>query len=673
MLRESGSRSDAHVFRYQLAARFVRPGDVVLDAACGLGYGSHLIWTGTKASKVIGIDGSEYAAKYASSNFGYADAGLEFREGFLPQCLHSIPDNSVDLVVSFETLEHVEDPEGLLAEFDRVLAPGGRFIGSVPNDWSDETGEDPNPFHLHVYTLDKFRQQLRARFAVEKFFSQTADRVKKLGAKCEWVRRPRSLVELENADADPIEAEWWLCVAMKSPFAGADLPYRERHFTESERLAAGHALAFGRDYDNPWLVRAMVSIGLRTESADLQVEWAQQVVATSAPGSADRGAALAILAYRLLEKHPGGNADDVCALIEEYVAMPPRNPNAKRWVISLNYVLALLHLEFDRRPEAQAALAAVLRDDPAAYSVTLLTKAVDAAWLLGSMHVVDGNPDLARELWRSEGIRWMKAVGAHMSSVSEDYDPPTFEPRELASVVRKIGRLLAGGKFADLARSRPSVYQAEIEEEAFATQARIDAMADERKRMAAEIKELRVYLDAVLDGKSWLEENRVRTMAYVEQLEASLRDRDLQLEQLRAENEAQVLHGEKWLEENRSRTMPYVEQLEASLRERDAELEQLRAENGALARGKKWLEENRSRTMTYVEQLEASLRERDVELQQLRAENEALARGKKWLEENRSRTMDYVEQLEASLRDRAGEPAHPLSDPDAQKSPPDRN
>ncbi|WP_422649192.1 class I SAM-dependent methyltransferase [Cupriavidus sp. H18C1] len=190
MLRESGSRSDAHVFRYQLAARFVRPGDVVLDAASGLGYGSHLIWTGTKASKVIGIDGSEYAAKYASSNFGYADEGLEFREGFLPQCLHSIPDNSVDLVVSFETLEHVEDPEGLLAEFDRVLAPGGRFIGSVPNDWSDETGEDPNPFHLHVYTLEKFRQQLRARFAVEKFFSQTADRVKKLGAKCEWVRRP---------------------------------------------------------------------------------------------------------------------------------------------------------------------------------------------------------------------------------------------------------------------------------------------------------------------------------------------------------------------------------------------------------------------------------------------------------------------------------------------------
>lgn len=570
MLRESGSRSDAHVFRYQLAARFVRPGDVVLDAACGLGYGSHLIWTGTKARKVIGIDGSEYAAKYASSNFGYADEGLEFREGFLPQCLRSIPDNSVDLVVSFETLEHVEDPEGLLAEFDRVLAPGGRFIGSVPNDWSDESGEDPNPFHLHVYTLEKFRQQLRARFAVEKFYSQTADRVKKLSAKCEWVRRPRSLVELGNADAEPIEAEWWLCVAMKSPLAGASVPYEERHFTEAEQRAAGHALAFGRDYDNPWLVRAMVSIGLRTESPDLQAEWAQKVLASSAPDSADRGAALAILAYRQLDKQHSGDAGQLCVQIQQYVATSPRNPNARRWVISLNYVLALLHLEAGCRTEAAAALAAVLGDDPAQYSVTLVTKAVDAAWLLGSMHLADGKPDLAREIWRSEGLRWMKTVGKHMTTVSEQYDPPTFEPREMASVVRKIGRLLAGAKFANLALSRPSVYRAEIEEESFAAQARINAMADEQKRMAAEIKELRQYLDAVLDGKAWLEENRARTMTYVEQLETSLRDRDAEVARLHDEIQS-LADGKKWLEENRLRTMTYVEKLEASLRERTEE------------------------------------------------------------------------------------------------------
>ncbi len=640
MLRESGSRSDAHVFRYQFAARFVRPGDVVLDAACGLGYGSHLIWTGTKARKVIGIDGSEYAAKYASSNFCQADTGLEFREGFLPQCLHSIPDNSVDLVVSFETLEHVEDPEALLAEFDRVLAPGGRFIGSVPNDWSDESGDDPNPFHLHVYTLEKFRHQLRARFAVEKLVSQTADRVKKLGAKCEWVRRPRALVELDDADSEPIEAEWWLCVAMKSPFSNGDVPYQERHFTESEQRAAGHALAFGRDYDNPWLVRAMISIGLRTESPALQVEWARRVLTSSPPDSADRGAALAILAYRLLDEQPAGDADELCKQIQEYVAKSPRNPNARRWVISLNYVLALLHLEFGRRSEAQAALADVLRDDPAVYSVTLLTKAVDAAWLLGSMYQADGKSELARELWRSEGLRWMKAVGRYMSVVPDQYDPPTFEPREIASVVRKIGRLLAGAKFADLARSRPSVYRAEIEEDAFATQARIDAMANEGKRMAAEINELRLHLDAVLEGKTWLEQNRLRTMTYVGDLEARLRDSEAEIVRLRGMtgeiDDLQVrlnaaLEGKAWLEENRLRTMTYVSDLESRLRDREAEVVRLQEMAGEInelrvhldnaLQGKTWLEENRLRTMTYVGDLEARLRESEAEIVRLRAEN----------------------------------------------------
>jgi ubiquinone/menaquinone biosynthesis C-methylase UbiE len=536
MLRESGSRSDAHVFRYQLAARFVRPGDVVLDAACGLGYGSHLLWTGTRASRVIGIDGSEYAAKYASANFASARPGLEFREGFLPECLQGIPDNSVDMVISFETLEHVQDPEALLAEFTRVLAPGGRFIGSVPNDWSDETGEDPNPFHLHVYTLDKFREQLRSRFAVEKLYSQTADRVKRLGAKCEWVTRPRSIVELESVDADPIEAEWWLCVAMKSPLDGAGIPYVERHFTAAEAATAGHALAFARDYDNPWLVRSMIADGLRAGSALVQVEWAEQVLATSTADAPDRGAALAILAYRLLEGQSAGDAAEVMRQIEVYVGAPARNPNAQRWIISLRYVLALLYLRSAERQPARGQLEAILADDPAQYSVTLLTKAADAAWLLGLMSVSDGAPEQARALWRREGARLMRMVGGYMGGVTEAYEPPTFESRELAMVVRKVGRLFVGAKFADIALTHPTVFHAETEESV--PVARNDVSAEERRQMRAEIHDVRTYLEAVLDGKRWLEENRLSTMAHVENLETVIRSRDQEISCLRAEIEA---------------------------------------------------------------------------------------------------------------------------------------
>ncbi|MGC5341134.1 class I SAM-dependent methyltransferase, partial [Escherichia coli] len=64
-------------------------------------------------------------------------------------------DQSVDVFVSFETLEHVPDPERIISEVKRVLKPGGTFIGSVPNLWCDETGNDPSPFHFIVFDLPK--------------------------------------------------------------------------------------------------------------------------------------------------------------------------------------------------------------------------------------------------------------------------------------------------------------------------------------------------------------------------------------------------------------------------------------------------------------------------------------------------------------------------------------
>ncbi|VFT12047.1 Uncharacterised protein [Pseudomonas aeruginosa] len=55
MLREVGERSDAHVARYLWAEKYVRQGDRVLDAACGLGYGSYALAELSKASKITGV------------------------------------------------------------------------------------------------------------------------------------------------------------------------------------------------------------------------------------------------------------------------------------------------------------------------------------------------------------------------------------------------------------------------------------------------------------------------------------------------------------------------------------------------------------------------------------------------------------------------------------------
>lgn len=64
MLRETGRRSDAHCIRYYKAAEYIRPGDRVLDVACGLGYGSHILLSASKADSVVGIDSSDFGIRY---------------------------------------------------------------------------------------------------------------------------------------------------------------------------------------------------------------------------------------------------------------------------------------------------------------------------------------------------------------------------------------------------------------------------------------------------------------------------------------------------------------------------------------------------------------------------------------------------------------------------------
>ncbi|MBL8386760.1 MAG: FkbM family methyltransferase [Hydrogenophaga sp.] len=215
MLREAGERSDAHVIRYHLAADLVRAGDRVLDAACGLGYGSYVLSQLTRCHSVTGVDGSDYAIDYARANYAAAEARLEYVQGWLPDHLAAWPDHSFDVVVSFETLEHVQDPQGLLAEFSRLLRPGGRIIASVPNDWSDETGEDPNPHHLHVYTLDTLRQQFARHFVRERLHQQIASGCKRRSQGNQWAPLARTLREVPVDTDLPPDSEWWVMTGSK--------------------------------------------------------------------------------------------------------------------------------------------------------------------------------------------------------------------------------------------------------------------------------------------------------------------------------------------------------------------------------------------------------------------------------------------------------------------------
>ncbi|HEY4364314.1 MAG TPA: methyltransferase domain-containing protein [Bryobacteraceae bacterium] len=149
-----------HISRYAYAARFAS-GARALDAGCGTGYGSVELarhgWNVTAFD--IAPDAMAFAREHLTApNLHYVRASAT-----------SMPfaEKSFDLVTAFEVIEHLEDWRGLLREARRVLAPGGVFLVSTPNrvyyaEARAKTG--PNPFHVHEFDYEEFRESLEEFF-----------------------------------------------------------------------------------------------------------------------------------------------------------------------------------------------------------------------------------------------------------------------------------------------------------------------------------------------------------------------------------------------------------------------------------------------------------------------------------------------------------------------------
>jgi 2-polyprenyl-3-methyl-5-hydroxy-6-metoxy-1,4-benzoquinol methylase len=209
MLRESGRRSDAHIARYQLAAEIIPTGSIILDAACGMGYGSEVLATVAKAKQVIGIDTSDNAIIYANTAFSDSLRAIRFEQRDVSD-LDSMETEFFDAVVSFETLEHLENPTDFMRHVTRLLRPGGIFISSIPNRWVDNAGIDPNPWHKQVFDHASYYALLSKFLDVEQFYQQNAGGGMR-SPEFPRVFRKRNLPILRCQD----EAEWWVCICRK--------------------------------------------------------------------------------------------------------------------------------------------------------------------------------------------------------------------------------------------------------------------------------------------------------------------------------------------------------------------------------------------------------------------------------------------------------------------------
>jgi len=155
-----------HWHRYAFAGNLVA-GLTVLDAACGEGYGTgHL---SRHAALAVGLDLAAEAVAHAGDRYGSANA--VFVAGDCTRL--PLGDNSVEAVVSFETIEHLDVQREMLAEFRRVLTPDGFMVLSSPNrkTYSDDTGYD-NPHHVRELYREELLELLAEQFGAVRLLAQ---------------------------------------------------------------------------------------------------------------------------------------------------------------------------------------------------------------------------------------------------------------------------------------------------------------------------------------------------------------------------------------------------------------------------------------------------------------------------------------------------------------------
>jgi len=157
---------EEHLSRYDFIKDRVT-GKTVLDIACGTGFGSQLLLE-SGASYVFAADVAEEAISMCSSRLektGRKNWTCHFQDG----TAMNYEDNKFDLVVSFETIEHIPDYQKFLAEISRVLKPGGYLVISTPNALvtNPSKGKPENPFHVYEFDPSELQVLLRKYFVLE--------------------------------------------------------------------------------------------------------------------------------------------------------------------------------------------------------------------------------------------------------------------------------------------------------------------------------------------------------------------------------------------------------------------------------------------------------------------------------------------------------------------------
>lgn len=149
-----------HRYRYLKVASLTGESDSILDIGCGFGYGMSILNEKKNKGFVIGIDIDKSAVLTCKSNFPSSTVFIA------PADALPFQNNAFDIVTCFDVIEHLKHHKVMLDEIYRVLKPQGILYISTPNKivWNLARRlniQPGNPFHLHEYTLNEFKDVLK--------------------------------------------------------------------------------------------------------------------------------------------------------------------------------------------------------------------------------------------------------------------------------------------------------------------------------------------------------------------------------------------------------------------------------------------------------------------------------------------------------------------------------
>lgn len=171
----------------------INPEGTMLDLGCG--EGRHIFGVMEKFPdlKCIGLDPHIESLDKAFEGLKFLESISNTKTSFLSGSAYSLPfcDDSFDLVVCSEVLEHLHDYKDAIKEINRVLKPGGQFLASVPAEFPEkicwllsEAYQNQPGGHLRIFK----KNELIKEIAEHNFSFESSQRFHSIHSAYWWLR-----------------------------------------------------------------------------------------------------------------------------------------------------------------------------------------------------------------------------------------------------------------------------------------------------------------------------------------------------------------------------------------------------------------------------------------------------------------------------------------------------